>query len=642
MRSHVAGIPGKLLGAWILFAVFLHLYWAGTGYPEPLALAAMHLALFVPPVFLLFPANERSPKTKPSLFDYLLAIAALVPNVYIYWNQAELYERTMFIDPVSPLQLALGTAMTVTVVEATRRSISVTLAGLVVVVIAYMLVGHLLPGAWNYRQLSFAHVTEITYLSIGSGLYGPLTVMSATIVAVFLIFGSLMQGSGMSRLFGNFGAITGGRFTGGPAKVAVISSGLFGMMSGSSVANVVVTGSITIPMMKRLGFRPVFAAGLEAAASVGGPLVPPVMGAAAFIMSEMIAVPYSEIIKAAALGAVLYYINLIAVVHFEAKKLGIGAIPKAHLPSLRDIGRDLHLLVPLATLVTLMMLRFSPYLAAYWATITTVIIAALRQHTRMGLFRVLQHLRDGGYLIAMIVVAVTSAGIITAALSSTGVLLAFTGMIKSLGGQSLLLLSILIASTCLIIGVGIPTTPAYIITAAIGAPIVAELGVPLLAAHLFIFYFAVLADASPPVAPVADAAATIAGAPAVTTGFYACRFALGGFVGGLAYVFEPGLILRGSWLDILATLTALGCGLVLIAAGLAGYAWARLSILSRLALVSAGCLCCLAYQWPVIERAALGLFAIAILILLGRLMEARGLTTPLRPAEPVVLEGERP
>lgn len=636
----IEGLPGALLGLWSVGAVLLHLYFAGRGYPEPLELAAIHLALFVPPVFFLFPAGSHSPKRRPSLLDCILAVCAFVPNVYIYLNQEQIYERTSFIDPLTPVQYVLGTMMVLAVVEATRRSISYTLAGLVLVVIGYMAICHLLPGAWYYRELSYAHITEINFLSVGSGLYGSLTVMSATIVASFLIFGSLMQASGMSRLFGNFGALTGGRFTGGPAKVAVISSALFGTMSGSSVANVVVTGSMSIPLMKRLGFRPVFAAGVEAAASVGGPLMPPVMGAAAFIMSEMIAVPYSAIIIAAAMGAILYYVNILTAVHYESKKLGIGAIPKHELPSLRELGHDAHLILPLVLLVTMMMMRFSPYLAAFWATIATVVVAALRQHTRMGPRAVFVALRDGGYLISMIAVAVTSAGIITAALTSTGLLLAFTGMIKAAAGGSLLLLALLIAGTCLFLGVGIPTTPAYIITAAIGAPLIAEHGVPLIAIHLFIFYFAVLADASPPVAPVADAAATIAGAPPMTTGFYACRFALGGFVTGLAYIYEPGLILTGSLFDIAATAAALGTGLVLISAGLVGYTWGPLPAWLRLCFVTAGCFCSLFYTVPVWQRGVIGLALVGAVILMSRWMAARGTSAPLQPALASHSEGE--
>lgn len=636
----IEGLPGALLGLWSVGAVLLHLYFAGRGYPEPLELAAIHLALFVPPVFFLFPASSHSPKHRPSLLDCGLAVCAFVPNVYIYLNQEQIYERTSFIDPLTPAQYVLGTVMVLAVIEATRRSISYTLAGLVLVVIGYMAVCHLLPGAWYYRELSYAHITEINFLSVGSGLYGSLTVMSATIVASFLIFGSLMQASGMSRLFGNFGALTGGRFTGGPAKVAVISSALFGTMSGSSVANVVVTGSMSIPLMKRLGFRPVFAAGIESAASVGGPLMPPVMGAAAFIMSEMIAVPYSAIIVAAAMGAILYYVNILTAVHYESKKLGIGAIPRSELPSLRELGRDAHLILPLVLLVTMMMMRFSPYLAAFWATIATVVIAALRQHTRMGPKAVFVALRDGGYLISMIAVAVTSAGIITAALTSTGLLLAFTGMIKAAAGGSLLLLALLIAGTCLFLGVGIPTTPAYIITAAIGAPLIAEHGVPLIAIHLFIFYFAVLADASPPVAPVADAAATIAGAPPMKTGFYACRFALGGFVTGLAYIYEPGLVLTGSLVDIAATAAALGAGLVLISAGLVGYTWGPLSAWSRLCFVTAGCFCSLFYTVPVWQRGVIGLALVGAVILMSRWVAARETSAPLQPALVSHSEGE--
>lgn len=606
------------VAAWIAFAAALHLYFAGFGYPEPLKLASVHLALFVPPIFLMYRARLASPVDRPSVLDWLFAVLAILPNVYVFFNAEHIYDRTTFIDPLTPMELVLGTIMVVLVVEAVRRALSTPLAVIVLVVLGYMALCHLLPGVWYSRPVSFSQMVEINYLLIGGGLYGPLTGMSATIVASFLIFGGFMQESGMSRLFTNFGAITAGRFVGGPAKVCVVTSGLFGTMSGSSVANVVVTGTMSIPLMKRIGFQPTLAAAIEAASSVGGAIMPPVMGAAAFIMAEMISVPYATIIKSAAVGAVLYYFSILVAVHFESKKLGIGAIPKEDLPTLRDILKDLHLTLPVILLVTLMVMKFSAYFAGFWATMAMVVASWLRRHTAMNSTAIFNAFVLGGRMVCIIAVAVTSAGIITAALTNTGLLLAFTGMIKAAAGGSLFILALLIATTCLFIGVGIPTTPAYIITAAIGAPLLAEYGVALISIHMFIFYFAVLADASPPVAPASDAAAAIAGSPIMRTGVHACRLAAGGFVVGLAFIYEPALILNGTLLQIVAVMIALATGLVLINVAFVGFTDGPLPMLLRLILFGIGGFCALGQMLATPARALLGVVALALLFTWSR------------------------
>lgn len=612
------GFVGVALSLWLAAAAALHLYFAGFGFPEPLRLASLHLALVVPPVFLLYPARPVSPRERPSVVDWLLAAAAIVPSAYIYLNTELVYDRSAFIDPVTTAQLVFGTAMVLLITEAVRRSISPTLAVLMGIVIAYMFTCHLLPGVWYSRRLPYEQVVDVMYLINGSGVYGQLTGISATIIAAFLVFGAFLQGCGMGRLFSNFGAFVAGRFIGGPAKMAVITSALFGTISGSSVANVVVTGPMSIPLMKRLGFRPALAAGIEASASVGGAIMPPVMGAAAFVMAETISVPYAEIIVAAALGAVLYYLNILVAVHFESKRLGIAAMPKQDLPKLRDLAADAHLVLPIALLVALMMMRFSPYFAAFWSTVAMVGVSWFRKHTRMGPRQIFASFADAGRTIAVLAVAVTSAGIITAGLTNTGLLLAFTGMIKSTAGDSLFILALLIAGTCLFLGVGIPTTPSYIITAAIGAPLIAEYGIPLLSIHLFVFYFAVLADASPPVAPAADAAAAIAGASPMVSGLHAFRLATGGFIAGMAFIYEPALTLNGTLFEIVAVATALSMSLVLICAGLAGFVDGPLPYWLRAIVFALGVFCGLGHMVETWQRAVLGVALVLALHLWSR------------------------
>jgi TRAP transporter 4TM/12TM fusion protein len=381
----------------------------------------------------------------------------------------------------------------------------------------------------------------------------------------------------------------------------------------------VVTGSVTIPEMKRMGFPPAMAGGIEAAASVGGLIMPPIMGAAAFVMAEMISVPYVSIISAAAIGAVLYYLGIFVAVHFQAKRLGIASLPKSEIATFRQVLGDIHFAIPLAVLITLMAMRYSPYFSAFWATIAVFASAWLRRHSRMGLREVFGSLVDAGRTICVIAVAVTAAGIITAGLTDTGLLLAFTGIIKAIAGDSLILLVLLVAASCLFLGMGVPTTPAYIITAAIGAPLIAEHGVaPLLSIHLFILYFAVLADATPPVAAASYAAAAIANANPIATGFQAFRMAVGGFIVGVAFIFEPAITLNGSLAEIVAATCAIGFGIVLVTIGYIGYTDGKLPLLLRIALVAAGIVCALLHTFPAEYRAFLGMVTTAGVIGWGR------------------------
>lgn len=613
------GPIGIAVSIWLAAIAVVHFYFTGFGFPEPLKLASLHLLLAVPPIFLLYPALSLSPRHRPSAVDWLLAGIAILPSLYIFLDPNRVYNRSPYIDPLTTTELVLGTAMVLLILEAVRRALSIVLAILVCVVILYLFICEMLPGVWYYRNLPYSQVVDILYLMNGSGLYGQLTGISATIVAAFLVFGAFLQGSGMGRLFMNLGTFVAGRFTGGPAKVVVVESGLFGMTSGSSVANVVVTGSVTIPEMKRMGFPPALAGGIEAAASVGGLIMPPIMGAAAFVMAEMISVPYVNIIAAAAIGAALYYLGIFVAVHFQSKKRGIAGLPKEEIASFRDVLRDIHFAIPLAVLIGLMAMRFSPYFAAFWATIAVFVCAWLRKHTRMGWRSVFNSLVDAGQTIGIIAVAVTAAGMITAGLTNTGLLLAFTGIIKSVAGDSLILLVVLVAVSCLFLGMGVPTTPAYIITAAIGAPLIAEHGVAsLLSIHLFILYFAVLADATPPVAAASYAAAAIAKANPIATGFNAFKMAVGGFIVGIGFIYEPAITLDGTLFEIVTATLALAAGIVLITIGYVGYTDGHLPIWLRLVLIVLGIGCALLHNVPELYRGLFGAAVIVAVILWGR------------------------
>ncbi len=647
MRT-LTGPIGVLVMGYAALVAFGHLWLGGTsamellartfgvghwvravlGVPDPLEMRGFHLASLMPLVFLLYPARPgKSPVRRPSALDWLLAVLSAAPSLYILIHAQEINARMEFIDPLTNLQFWLGVGAMLLLLEAIRRAVAPVLAGIVIVSLAYMYFGQWLPGIFNTRPFDIPAIVETSYIvPIVGGIYGPLTGIVASTIAMFILFGSFVQGSGTGRLFSTFGAAVAGRYAGGPAKVAVITSGLFGTMSGSTVSNVVTTGAITIPMMKRLGYRPAVAGGVEAAASTGGALMPPVMGAAAFVMSEITQVPYGDIIVAAAIGAALYYFAIFVSVHFEAKRLGLAAMAEDEVPSWRAVAADAHLILPIAILVWLLMERWSGNFAAFAAIIASVVAAALKSRTRMSLRTVIDTLTNAAGTMALLAVAVAGAGVITSALTVTGLVVAFGGIVKGLAGGSLALLCILLMITALVLGMGVPTTPAYIITAALGSPILREFGVDLLSAHLFMFYFAVLADATPPVAVASYAAAAIAGANPLVTGLHALRFALAGFVVGYAFIYDQGVMLRGGLLVIIEETLLLAGALALIGAGFARFLRAHLAPWAAVLAVAIGGLVAFGHMLPHEGRLALGFGTLAVMALAPRLFTTRDRT----------------
>ncbi|PZW48804.1 TRAP transporter 4TM/12TM fusion protein [Humitalea rosea] len=578
-----------LVYGWLAAVAGVHLYFGGFGFPEPIGMRGFHLLAFVPVCFLLWPALKTSRMDRPTLLDWAWAVASGLPHAWVMWNWDVVSDRMEYVDPFGPFYMLLGITTIVTLLEATRRAVEPGLACMIIASLLYMLLGPWLPGVLNTRVFTWSEIVESAWLvPTAGGVYGPLTGIVATTIAVFILFGSFLQASGTGRLFTNLGAAAAGRFSGGPAKVAVVTSGLFGTMSGSSVSNVITTGAMTIPLMIRIGYAPAVAAGIEAAASVGGALMPPVMGAAAFVMAEITNIPYSEIVVAAAIGGVLYYFAILAAVHFEAKKLGLRPMTREEVPPWREVLADAHLLIPIGVLVWLMGARWSGNYAAFWACMAMVAVAFLRRRSRMGPRQILAALINAGLTMAPLAVTIAGAGIVVSCLTATGMVVAFGGIIKGLAGGSLPLLLILLAATVLVLGMGIPTTPSYIIAAAIGVPQLIEMGIPMLAAHLFIFYFAVLADATPPVAAAAFAASAIAKSGPTISSLHATRFGIAGFTIGFAFIYDPAIMFQGSAWTIFAATATQVAALTLITSAWAGFLLRPLGWPLRLLVGAAG------------------------------------------------------
>jgi TRAP transporter 4TM/12TM fusion protein len=622
LRGHVA----LAVGIWAASATVFHVYTAGFGFLEPREQRSVHLGLLLPLAFLLYPWNERSPKNRPSWVDWLLAGLSVLPNIYSYVEANRINLRFENVTPLLATEIVLGTIITVLILEALRRAVTPVMAGLLGVGIVYLFTTEYMPGMLHYRDMSFSEIVETMYLLNGMGTYGAITGISSTMVAIFIVFGALIEGSGVGRLFHNLGTKVAGKQSGGPAKVEVVSSALFGTISGSSTANVFATGSFTIPAMIKLGYRRHFAGGVEAASSVGGQIMPPVMGAGAFVMAEITNIPYSKIVVAAILGSVCYFLMILISVHFEAKRLGLKGVEDKDIPLWREIGKDTHLLIPVLVLMTLLMCDFSPHYAAFWSVLATVACSWLRKETRMYPRDVWRMMVNGGRNMAIVALACAGASMFVACLTVTGVVISLSTVITSLSGGNILIAGTLLMVTTLILGMGVPTTAAYVIGASIGAPILMQLGVPLLSAHMFVFYFSILADATPPVSVASYAAASIARASPMATGLVASRLAMAGFVVGYSYLYTPALLMQGPWDEILSQFLVVTMGLTLCAAGLSGFFRDHLNLPARAVLMLGGLFLVLAEGYADWLRVAV------IAAIMGALIGLPRLFAPTRPA----------
>ncbi|HEX9886942.1 MAG TPA: TRAP transporter fused permease subunit [Longimicrobiales bacterium] len=528
--------------------------------------------------------------------DGALLAAALFTCVYIVTQHQELVRRA---GSPTTLDLVAGVLAVVVVLELARRTTGWGLVTVAVLSLAYAFLGPWLPGFLAHRGYGFGRLAEHLYLST-EGIWGVPLGVSADFVYLFVLFGAVLDVAGGGALLIGLADRVAGRTAGGPAKTAAVASALMGSLSGSAVANVVTTGTFTIPLMKRAGFRPHFAGAIEAAASTGGQLMPPVMGAGAFILATWTGIPYARVAMAALIPALLYYAALLMAIHFRAGLMGL----EGTAPGEREaVAPRVHLLIPLVVVVALLAMGRSPMRAAFWGVVSGLGAAALRSATRPTRSDLARALRAGAGGTVQVAAACAAAGVVVGVASLTGVGLRMSELIIAASGGSLALALVLTAAGSVILGMGLPTTAAYVVLAALGAPALVDLGVPVLAAHLFIFYFGCISNVTPPVSLAAYAAAGIAGAPAVRTALTGMGLASAGFLVPFAFVYGPGLLLEGGAMAVaLTSLTALA-GVTALAGAVVGAFPRRVS------------------GW---ERAVLGAAAVA-LIFPGRWTDGFGL-----------------
>ncbi len=606
------GFSARFVYVYVVAMGLFHLYTAVFGNFEAYLQRTLHLAWVLPLTFLLYPrrlspctvAGEtleaptcEAPAPPASSakvggipwYDWALAAISLLPGIYGALNYGEIASRIVQVDPVTDVQLLMGGLLLVLLLEATRRVVGWPLTLIAAFFAGYMYFGHYMPGIMKGLSFPIREVIEEIYLT-NEGIFSIPLGVSAAYVMIFLIFGGFLEKSGIGSWFMELAQALAGTQAGGPAKIAVVSSCLFGSISGSAVANVYGTGTFTIPLMKRIGYPPAFAGAVEAVASSGGQIMPPVMGAGAFVMASLLGVPYKNIILAAIFPALMYYGAVLLMVHLGALKHGLRGMPSSELPDLRVVCRKLYLVIPIVGMVYLLLAGYTPMLAAVVGVGLAWGVSLFDPRHRMGLRDIFDAIYMGAKNIPLICIACAAAGIVVGSVSLTGFGFKFVGFIFSFARDVPFLALTLIMVVSLILGMGLPTTGAYILAAALGVPLLAKLGFTPLAAHMFVFYFAIISNITPPVALAAYAASSLAGSNPNTTGFIAMRLGVLAFVVPFAFCYDPGLLWQK---DLVGNLVSMGGGVAAIFAfgyAMMGYTNRPINLLQRGVFLGAGLL----------------------------------------------------
>jgi TRAP transporter 4TM/12TM fusion protein len=567
----LSGYPGLVVGVVAVVMAAYHIYARLTWYaPDQQALLLITLAFSLVLAFLLHPHRRGRTPARIPWPDLALAALSLAAVGYMFVHYDYVVNRFPTAHPLAPADKVVGVLGILLVLEATRRSIGAALPIVALCFLAYGLAGPWLPGVLHHRGLTLEITIDQTWFTT-EGVFGVPLAVAGTYVILFIVFGAFLEKSGAGQFFMNFANAIAGGARGGPGKVSVVSSSLFGTISGSAVANVMVDGWLTIPMMKKTGFKPEAAAAIEAVASTGGQIMPPIMGAAAFVMAEFLGMSYTKIMIAAAIPALLYYGALFAAIHFNAVRTGLRGVPRHELPVLsRTIWRQGHLFLPVVGLLALLLYGYTATYAAIVATALVIPVSWLRQETGLRWQRCLEALKEGAEHTVPVAMACASAGIVIGIVLQTGLALRFTSFLIQVAAGHLLPALVITMLAGIVLGMGMPTTPAYIMQAALLIPAVIKLGVPPLAAHMFAFYFSCLSAVTPPVALAVYAAASIGGARLWGAGLQAVKFAAAGFIVPFFFVYSPALLFEGTWAEVLRVLCTGTIGVVALAAALEG------------------------------------------------------------------------
>ncbi|MFS0824025.1 TRAP transporter permease [Bacillus sp. 1P02SD] len=611
-------LTGPHFNLFIGFAAILSVFqvWSVIwGKLDPIQLLATHLSLILFLTFMYYSFSKKSGTSpSPTVIDYICSFLALGAGIYFNIHAERISERIPIVDPLSSLDILVGFVFVVLSIEAARRTIGMPIVIIVFIGIGYALWGHHLGGLIWHREFSFSEVVEDLAYSF-NGLWGSPIAVAASFVYMFLLFGTFLQKAGAGEFFFQLSTALAGRSRGGAAKVAVLTSAFFGMISGSPTANVVTTGSFTIPVSKRSGYKPSFAAAVEAAASTGGSILPPIMGSSAFLMAAITQIPYISIVIAAIIPGILYYLSLLAMVHFEAVRLDLPKAKKEDIPKVSDVLKGgWYYFIPLVVLLVFLLNGYSASRTGFYGVLAIIFVSWFRKKTRMGVKQIFEAMVDGAKSSIPVTAACAAAGLVISGIMSTGLGGKLTSVVLGLTEGMLIPTLFLTMLICVILGMGMPVAAAYILTAMLAAPALMELGVSLMSAHLFIVYFSIFSAITPPVAVAAYAAAGISDSNPNQVGLEAVRLGIVGFIVPFMFVLEPALLLDGSLVEIILAFITAVVGVVSLSAGIIGRFQTETNVLDRTLLIISGLL----LIYPHILFSSLGIIVFIFVIILQK------------------------
>jgi len=587
-KRTLAGASLLLLNLICFSMALFQLYIAGPGNVLANISRAIHLGYGMCIVFLLYPASKGGSRQRIAWFDFILAAAGIAVNLYIVLNFEQLNMRAGLVTQVD---FYLGLLLVLLLVECARRVVGPVLTGIAVFFLLYTVYGQYFPEAVAHRGVSWTHLIRHMYLTL-EGVYGIALGVSTDFIFLFILMGAILTHMGSGEFLIDLAICAFGRQRGGPAKAAVVSSAMFGVISGSSVANVCTTGTFTIPLMKKTGYRPFFAGSVEAAASVGGQIMPPVMGAAAFIIAETLKQPYLMVCAAAAFPALLYFAGIFFAVHQEAVRSNLQGLPPEDIPKFRHVVKRAYLLIPLALIILIMALGFSPSYAALISILSAIVVSWLRKETRYTPKKLFFAFADGAKSAIEVLLACAVVGFIIGSFTLSGMGLRLASLVLDIGGGHLLPTLIFTALASMVLGMGVPTTANYVMISMITAPAIVSMGVLPMSAHLFCFYFGIVSDLTPPVALASLAGAGVAGAKFWPTAINASKLGIMAYLAPFFFVYHPMLLIGQMPFEPMFLLTILFSftGLMILSCGVFGFVLIEATWYERILLIVAGLL----------------------------------------------------
>ncbi|WP_026581986.1 TRAP transporter permease [Bacillus sp. J33] len=562
------GAAAKIISIAAVLMSLFHLYTAFFGVFESILQRSAHLAFALVLTFAIYKPSKKAVKNESiPWYDWLFMILSIACYSYYVMNSQVISSRMSYIEPLTALEIAIGIISGLLLIEATRRVIGNTLVIIIFICLVYGVWGHLITGTLSHREFTVMWIIDHLFYTV-TGIFSTPLGVSATFIFLFILFGKFLEVSGAGQFFIDLSVAGMGKYRGGPAKTAIVASSILGTISGSAVANTVTTGAFTIPLMKKTGYKSHFAAAVEAVSSTGGQIMPPIMGASAFIIASYLGVPYMDIAIAALIPAVLYYCCLYFQVDMRARRLGLVGLKKEELPKVTSVLKSgFMFFIPLVVIVVMLASGSSPMKAGLYSIGVTIVVAALKSATRLSFSKVFKALDLGARAAIETAIACAASGFIIGIIGLTGIGLKFSSLIIELSGGILIITLVFTMITSIILGMGLPTVAAYIVQVPLTIPALIELGVSPLAAHMFVFYFAALSAITPPVALAAFAAAGLSGSDPMKTGLTAVRLGLAAFIVPYMFVYGETLLLVGDVPDIILSVITSIIGII-------GIAWA--------------------------------------------------------------------